>query len=175
MAALCKLGINNTPALHQLRASVRPTRCKPTHRHCRSPGNAGNSSIWYICRPRPRALGLADPYLYFLPGCDPPCRLPCTESGKGQGCSDTTVLWIYFWVRHCYASAVPYVSYIYPEGLSKVGSGRLLMLGSSLAAGALALKLSVDTETILFAIQDVFTQGVLGYWLLLAHESASGM
>lgn len=67
------------------------------------------------------------------------------------------------------------MSYIYPEGLSKVGSGRLLMLGSSLAAGALALKLSVDTETILFAIQDVFTQGVLGYWLLLAHESASGM
>lgn len=49
------------------------------------------------------------------------------------------------------------------------------MLGSSLAAGALALKLSVDTETVLFAIQDVFTQGVLGYWLLLAHESVSGM
>lgn len=49
------------------------------------------------------------------------------------------------------------------------------MLGSSLAAGSLALRLSVDTETILFAIQDVFTQGVLGYWLLLAHESASGM
>jgi hypothetical protein len=49
------------------------------------------------------------------------------------------------------------------------------MLGSSLAAGALALRLSVDTETILFAIQDIFTQGVLGYWLLLAHESAPGM
>lgn len=49
------------------------------------------------------------------------------------------------------------------------------MLSSSLAAGALALRVSVDTETILFAIQDVFTQGVLGYWLLLAHESASGM
>ena len=49
------------------------------------------------------------------------------------------------------------------------------MLGSSLAAGALALRLSVDTETVLFAIQDVFTQGILGYWLLFTHESSSGM
>jgi ABC-type cobalt transport system substrate-binding protein len=47
--------------------------------------------------------------------------------------------------------------------------------GSSLAAGALALKLSVDTETILFAVQDVFTQGILGYFLLLAHDNSAGM
>lgn len=51
----------------------------------------------------------------------------------------------------------------------------MLMLDSSLAAGALALRVSVDTETILFAIQDIFTQGILGYWLLLAHESVPGM
>lgn len=49
------------------------------------------------------------------------------------------------------------------------------MLSSSLAAGALALRLSVDTETILFAIQDVFTQGILGYWLLFAHENTPEM
>jgi hypothetical protein len=49
------------------------------------------------------------------------------------------------------------------------------MVNSALAAGSLALRLSVDTETVLFAIQDVFTQGVLGYWLLLAHDSTSGM
>lgn len=51
----------------------------------------------------------------------------------------------------------------------------LALFPISLAAGALALRLSVDTETILFAIQDVFTQGVLGYWLLFAHESTSGI
>ncbi|KAJ5605259.1 hypothetical protein N7510_010413, partial [Penicillium lagena] len=45
----------------------------------------------------------------------------------------------------------------------------------SLASGALALKLSVDTETILFAIMDVMMQGILGYWLLLAHESVRGL
>jgi hypothetical protein len=48
-------------------------------------------------------------------------------------------------------------------------------LFSSVAAGTLALKLSVDTETILFAIQDIFTQGILGYFLLLAHDSSAGM
>jgi hypothetical protein len=46
---------------------------------------------------------------------------------------------------------------------------------SSLGAGALALRLSVDTETILFAVQDIFTQGILGYFLLLAHDNAAGM
>ncbi|KAJ5175729.1 uncharacterized protein N7482_001606 [Penicillium canariense] len=42
----------------------------------------------------------------------------------------------------------------------------------SLAAGSLALKISVDTETVLLAIQDIFTQGILGYWLVLAHDSS---
>lgn len=51
----------------------------------------------------------------------------------------------------------------------------MLMLYSSLASGVLALKLSVDAETILFAIMDIMMQGILGYWLLLAHDSASGM
>ncbi|KAJ5580298.1 Opsin [Penicillium hispanicum] len=43
------------------------------------------------------------------------------------------------------------------------------------AAGTLALRISVDVETILFAIQDIFTQGLLGYWLLLAHDSSQGI
>jgi bacteriorhodopsin len=51
----------------------------------------------------------------------------------------------------------------------------LMVLYSSIAAGPLALQLSVDAETILFAILDVFTQGILGYWLLLAHDSSPDM
>ncbi|EYE94993.1 opsin family protein [Aspergillus ruber CBS 135680] len=43
-----------------------------------------------------------------------------------------------------------------------------------LAAGGIALKLNVDAETILFAILDIFTQGILGYWLLIAYESVAG-
>lgn len=46
---------------------------------------------------------------------------------------------------------------------------------SALAAGALALKINVDVETILFAIYDIFSQGILGYWLLIAHDGAPGM
>lgn len=47
-------------------------------------------------------------------------------------------------------------------------------LSSTLAAGSLALKVSVDVETVLFAIQDIFTQGLLGYWLVLSHDNAQG-
>ncbi|KAJ5698079.1 Rhodopsin archaeal/bacterial/fungal [Penicillium macrosclerotiorum] len=45
----------------------------------------------------------------------------------------------------------------------------------SLAAGALALKASVDAETVILAIVDIFTQGLLGYWLLLSHDSTPGI
>lgn len=51
----------------------------------------------------------------------------------------------------------------------------LIVSISALAAGSLALKISVDVETVLYAIQDIVTQGLLGYWLLLAHDSAQGM
>lgn len=51
----------------------------------------------------------------------------------------------------------------------------VLIKFSVLAAGALAMKLSVDAETVLFAVQDIFTQGLVGYWLLLAHDSSPGM
>lgn len=45
---------------------------------------------------------------------------------------------------------------------------------STIAAGSLSLKLGLDAETVLFAIQDIFLQGILGYWLLIAHDSAIG-
>ncbi|KAJ5201397.1 uncharacterized protein N7498_006060 [Penicillium cinerascens] len=45
----------------------------------------------------------------------------------------------------------------------------------SIAAGSLALKLSVDTETVLFAVLDIFTQGIVGYWLLLTHDTSPGL
>lgn len=51
----------------------------------------------------------------------------------------------------------------------------ILISDSTLAAGALALKLSVDAETVLFAVLDIVTQGLVGYWLLMAHDSATGM
>ncbi|KAJ5981834.1 hypothetical protein N7499_009110 [Penicillium canescens] len=48
----------------------------------------------------------------------------------------------------------------------------LALFPITIAAGPLALQLSVNTETILFAILDIFTQGIIGYWLLLAHDSS---
>merc|ERR1712187_819180 len=44
----------------------------------------------------------------------------------------------------------------------------------TLAAGGIALKMNLDAETVLFAILDIFTQGILGYWILIAHDSAAG-
>lgn len=44
----------------------------------------------------------------------------------------------------------------------------------ALAAGPLALKMSVDTETVLLAVLDIFTQGIFGYWIIMAHDSAVG-
>lgn len=43
------------------------------------------------------------------------------------------------------------------------------------AAGPLALKLSVDAETVIFAIHDILTQGIVSYWLLLAHDNATAI
>ena len=45
---------------------------------------------------------------------------------------------------------------------------------STLAAGGIALKMNLDAETVLFAILDIFTQGILGYWILIAYDSAAG-
>ncbi|CAG8894140.1 unnamed protein product [Penicillium egyptiacum] len=59
--------------------------------------------------------------------------------------------------------------------VSGSGIAMLALFPITLAAGALALRLSVDTETILLAIQDLFTQGILGYWLLFAQEGTPGI
>lgn len=42
----------------------------------------------------------------------------------------------------------------------------------ALASGALALKINLDSESIVFAIYDIIEQGILGYWLLVAHDSS---
>ncbi|KAL4962207.1 opsin family protein [Aspergillus stella-maris] len=44
----------------------------------------------------------------------------------------------------------------------------------TLAAGALSLKLGLSGETILFAIHDIIFQGILGYWLVIANDAATG-
>lgn len=46
---------------------------------------------------------------------------------------------------------------------------------STLAAGPIAMKVNVDTEIILFAILDIFLQGLLGYWIIIAHDGSPGM
>ncbi|KAJ5658933.1 Opsin [Penicillium longicatenatum] len=51
----------------------------------------------------------------------------------------------------------------------------LALFPIAFAAGTLALKISVDTETILYAVQDIFTQGLLSYWLVVSHDSAQGI
>lgn len=35
--------------------------------------------------------------------------------------------------------------------------------------------MSVDTEIVLYAILDIFVQGLLGYWIILAHDGSPGM
>jgi hypothetical protein len=35
--------------------------------------------------------------------------------------------------------------------------------------------MSLDAEVIVWAILDLLTQGVFGYWLLLAHDNAEAM
>lgn len=61
---------------------------------------------------------------------------------------------------------------------SLFGSGLVMVTWltkySTLAAGGIALKMNLDAETVLFAILDIFTQGILGYWILIAHDSAAG-
>ncbi|KAL5358656.1 family A G protein-coupled receptor-like protein [Aspergillus floccosus] len=45
----------------------------------------------------------------------------------------------------------------------------------AIAAGPLALKMNVNAETVIFAIYDIFTQGIIGYWLLIAHDSSPAL
>lgn len=45
----------------------------------------------------------------------------------------------------------------------------------ALAAGALALRINVDSETVIFAIHDIFLQGIIGYWLVFTHDASPGI
>ncbi|KAL4907716.1 hypothetical protein BDW74DRAFT_112172 [Aspergillus multicolor] len=44
----------------------------------------------------------------------------------------------------------------------------------TLAVGPLSLKVGLTGETILFAIHDIIIQGILGYWLVIANDAATG-
>jgi hypothetical protein len=57
----------------------------------------------------------------------------------------------------------------------KMGRGNgneyvLIQLYSILAASPLAHRISVDAEVVTWAIHDILTQGIFGYWLLLGHD-----
>lgn len=54
-------------------------------------------------------------------------------------------------------------------------SNQIFGMNSALASGALALKINLDSESIVFAIYDIIEQGILGYWLLVAHDSSPRM
>ncbi|KAI2791952.1 hypothetical protein POX_b01981 [Penicillium oxalicum] len=56
--------------------------------------------------------------------------------------------------------------------LSGTGFLAFALFPIALAAGSLAMKISVDAETVIYAVQDIFTQGILGYWLVLVQDSA---
>jgi hypothetical protein len=36
----------------------------------------------------------------------------------------------------------------------------------------LSQRISVDAETVAWAVHDILTQGLFGYWLLLGHDSS---
>ncbi|KAL1994449.1 hypothetical protein VTN49DRAFT_1919 [Thermomyces lanuginosus] len=48
----------------------------------------------------------------------------------------------------------------------------VVLLLIAVASSPLARKISVDAEIILFAIVDVLTQGVMGFWLIVGHDSS---
>ncbi|KAL1977499.1 hypothetical protein VTN31DRAFT_358 [Thermomyces dupontii] len=53
---------------------------------------------------------------------------------------------------------------------AKLLAGVLLLI--AVASSPLARKISVDAEIILFAIVDVLTQGLMGFWLIVGHDSS---
>lgn len=43
---------------------------------------------------------------------------------------------------------------------------------SILAASPLSHRISVDAEVVAWAIHDILTQGLFGFWLVLGHDSS---
>ncbi|KAL5332838.1 hypothetical protein BJX70DRAFT_404182 [Aspergillus crustosus] len=60
------------------------------------------------------------------------------------------------------------------SGIATVALFAKALYPITLAAGALSLKVGLTAETILFAIQDIIVQGILGYWLVIANDAATG-
>lgn len=52
---------------------------------------------------------------------------------------------------------------------------KLTDLYSILATSSLAHRVSIDTEIVAFAVLDILTQGIFGYWLLVSHDSSPSM
>ncbi|KAL4924721.1 uncharacterized protein BDV17DRAFT_274076 [Aspergillus undulatus] len=64
---------------------------------------------------------------------------------------------------------------LYPMYVSNtLITNHMLIYDSTLAAGAISLKLGLTGETILFAVHDIIFQGILGYWLVIANDAATG-
>ncbi|CEL06611.1 hypothetical protein ASPCAL09783 [Aspergillus calidoustus] len=107
----------------------------------------------------------------------------------GTYAGHTSRRWVWFVI-----SAISYITVVYHIGIkgSRAASTRenhtRRLFGAiattallakalypiTLAAGALALKVGITAETVLFAIHDIIIQGILGYWLVIANDAATG-
>ncbi|KAL4786552.1 hypothetical protein BJX76DRAFT_321176 [Aspergillus varians] len=107
----------------------------------------------------------------------------------GTYASHATRSWVWFTI-----SAIAYLTVVYHIGIkgtraasnrdshtrrlfSAISSVALLakaLYPITLAAGALSLKVNLAGETVLFAIHDIVLQGILGYWLVIANDAATG-
>ncbi|PTU22099.1 hypothetical protein P175DRAFT_0492702 [Aspergillus ochraceoroseus IBT 24754] len=107
----------------------------------------------------------------------------------GTFAGHTARRWVWFTI-----SAIAYLTVVYHIGVrgSRAASNRdgptrrlfgaiafvallaKVLYPIALAAGALALKTTIDAETIIFAIQDILVQGIIAYWLVIANDASSG-
>ncbi|KAL3469354.1 hypothetical protein BJX99DRAFT_241493 [Aspergillus californicus] len=60
------------------------------------------------------------------------------------------------------------------SGIASVALLAKALYPITLAAGALSLKVGITGETIMYAIHDIVVQGILGYWLVIANDAATG-
>ncbi|KAL2823478.1 hypothetical protein BDW59DRAFT_97191 [Aspergillus cavernicola] len=60
------------------------------------------------------------------------------------------------------------------SGIASVALVAKALYPITLAAGPLSLKVGLTGETIMYAIHDIVIQGILGYWLVIANDAATG-
>ncbi|KAL2864340.1 opsin family protein [Aspergillus lucknowensis] len=107
----------------------------------------------------------------------------------GTYAGHTSRRWVWFTI-----SAISYLTLIYHIGVkgtraasnreaqtrrlfSAIAGTALLtkaLYPITIAAGVLALKVNITGEAVLFAIHDIVLQGILGYWLVIANDAATG-